>query len=98
MRGCPVCELDLDRPPIEDGSACVPVLADISGRHPTLSTLREFLVATVADHKARTARVSGDLGHARWPGSRRRRRQPDWYRRCATLKLPRDTAPPGAWA
>ena len=55
------CVRDLDRLLNEDGLGGVPVLATSAVTPDGASPLREFLVATVADHKARTARVSADL-------------------------------------
>jgi hypothetical protein len=55
------CVRDLDRLLTEDGLGGVPVLATSAVTPDGASPLREFLVATVADHKARTARVSADL-------------------------------------
>lgn len=55
------CVRDLDRLLAEDGLGGVPVLATSAVTPDGVAPLREFLVATVADHKARTARVSADL-------------------------------------
>jgi energy-coupling factor transporter ATP-binding protein EcfA2 len=55
------CVRDLDRLLAEDGLAGVPVLATSAVTPDGAARLREFLAATVAGHKARTARVSADL-------------------------------------
>lgn len=55
------CMHDLHRLIAEDGLAGVPVLATSALKPDGASELHEFLVSTVADHRARTARVSADL-------------------------------------
>ncbi|MFZ0835210.1 MAG: GTPase, partial [Mycobacterium sp.] len=55
------CVADLDRLLAEDGLAGVPVLATSAVTPDGAAPLHEFLVSTVADHRARTARVSADL-------------------------------------
>ena len=52
---------DLHRLLTEDGLAGVPVLATSAVTPDGARELREFLVSTVAAHRARTARVSADL-------------------------------------
>ncbi|WP_193043798.1 GTPase family protein [Mycolicibacterium baixiangningiae] len=55
------CMHDLHRLLAEDGLTGVPVLATTAVKPDGASELHEFLVSTVADHRARTARVSADL-------------------------------------
>ncbi len=55
------CVRDMHRLLIDDGLTGVPVLATSALTADGVAPLREFLVATVADHRARTARVSADL-------------------------------------
>lgn len=55
------CVADLDRLLAEDGLPGVPVLATSAVSPDGAAPLHEFLVSTVADHRARTARVSADL-------------------------------------
>ncbi|BBY17069.1 GTPase [Mycolicibacterium litorale] len=55
------CMHDLHRLLSEDGLTGVPVLATSAVKPDGAAELHEFLVATVADHRARTARVSADL-------------------------------------
>ncbi len=55
------CMRDLHRLLADDGLTGVPVLATSAVKPEGASELHEFLVSTVADHRARTARVSADL-------------------------------------
>jgi energy-coupling factor transporter ATP-binding protein EcfA2 len=55
------CMRDLHRLLAEDGLAGVPVLATSAVKPDGSAELHEFLVSTVAAHRARTARVSADL-------------------------------------
>ncbi|BBZ06886.1 hypothetical protein MDOR_10550 [Mycolicibacterium doricum] len=55
------CMHDLHRLLADDGLIGVPVLATSAVKPEGASELHEFLVCTVADHRARTARVSADL-------------------------------------
>lgn len=55
------CMHDLHRLLAEDGLTGVPVLATSAVKPDGASELHDFLVSTVADHRARTARVSADL-------------------------------------
>ncbi|MDZ4266549.1 MAG: GTPase, partial [Mycobacterium sp.] len=55
------CLRDLHRLLAEDGLAGVPVLATSAVTPDGAAPLHRFLASTVADHRARTARVSADL-------------------------------------
>ena len=55
------CLRDLDRLLAEDGLTGVPALATSAVTPEGAGPLRDFLASTVADHRARTARVSADL-------------------------------------
>ncbi|MGZ8809101.1 MAG: GTPase, partial [Mycobacterium sp.] len=55
------CLRDLHRLLAEDGLAGVPVLATSAVTPDGAAPLHEFLASTVANHRARTARVSADL-------------------------------------
>jgi hypothetical protein len=55
------CMRDLERLLAEDGLAGVPVLATSAVTADGATALHDFLAATVANHRARTARVSADL-------------------------------------
>jgi energy-coupling factor transporter ATP-binding protein EcfA2 len=55
------CMHDLHRLLADDGLTGVPVLATSAVKPDGAVELHEFLVSTVADHRARTARVSADL-------------------------------------
>ena len=55
------CLRDLGRLLEADGLAGVPVLATSALNTEGVAPLRSFLAATVADHKARTARIAADL-------------------------------------
>lgn len=55
------CLRDLDRLLADDGLAGVPVLATSAVTPDGTVKLYDFLVATVADHRARTARIAADL-------------------------------------
>jgi len=55
------CLTDLRRLLVEDGLAGVPVLATSATAPGGAEPLRGFLAATVADHRARTARIAADL-------------------------------------
>ncbi|OBF88674.1 ABC transporter [Mycobacterium sp. 852002-51152_SCH6134967] len=55
------CVRDLHRLLADDGLAGVPVLATSAVTPDGVAPLHDFLAATVANHRARTARVSADL-------------------------------------
>lgn len=59
--GLAACLRDLDHLLVEDGLAGAPTLATSAVTPDGTAPLREFLVSTVAQHRARTARVSADL-------------------------------------